>query len=220
MTVSTKKKNNKSECKIPDNREAKKFDYSPEEHAIIEKYFNSLKTKPVKYRAMDENRPLEVKGDQLLAAAKITESIGVCDPELQIFFLNQVVQAFENFQSSRGACEKSEMLKFFNNAMAILHGIKPQDVIEGMLAVQMIGVHNMAMEAMRLVMISDQHPESKDRNTNRATKLLRTFAAQMETLKRYRTGGQQKMTVEHVHVHQGGQAIVGSVSQGGGCDDK
>ena len=103
--------------------------------------------------------------------------------------------------------------------MAILQGIKPQDVIEGMLAVQMIGVHNMAMEAMRLVMISDQHPEAKDRNTNRATKLLRTFAAQMEALKKYRTGGQQKMIVEHVHVHQGGQAIVGSVSQGGG-DDK
>ncbi len=78
----------------------------------------------------------------------------------------------------------------------------------------------MAMEAMRLVMISDQHPEAKDRNASRAAKLLRTFAAQMEALKKYRTGGQQKMIVEHVHVHQGGQAIVGSVTQGGGCDDK
>jgi hypothetical protein len=89
-----------------------------------------------------------------------------------------------------------------------------------MLAVQMIGVHNMAMEAMKTVMISDQYPQSKESNTNRATKLLRTFTAQMEALKKYRTGGHQKMIVEHVHVHQGGQAIVGNVSQGGGCDDK
>ncbi len=37
----------------------------------------------------------------------------------------------------------------------------------------------------------------------------------MEALKRYRTGGEQRMTVEHVHVHQGGQAIVGTVNQGG-----
>ena len=108
------------------------------------------------------------------------------------------------------------MAEFCNNAMAILQGIKPQDEIEAMLAVQMIGVHNMAMDAMKTVMISDQHPEAKDRNTNRTSKLLRTFTAQMEALKRYRTGGQQKMIVEHVHVHQGGQAIVGSVTQGEG----
>jgi hypothetical protein len=38
----------------------------------------------------------------------------------------------------------------------------------------------------------------------------------METLKRYRTGGQQKVTVEHVTVNEGGQAIVASnVTHGG-----
>jgi hypothetical protein len=97
--------------------------------------------------------------------------------------------------------------------MAILQGIKPQDEIEGMLAVQMIGVHNMAMDAMKSVMISDQYPETRDCNANMANKLLKTFAAQIEALKKYRTGGQQKMTIEHVHVHKGGQAIVGSVTQ-------
>ena len=76
------------------------------------------------------------------------------------------------------------------------------------------------MDAMKLAMISDQHPESIERNTNRATKLLRTFAAQMEALKRYRTGGQQKMIIEHIHINKGGQAIVGSVTQGGRSEDK
>ena len=33
-------------------------------------------------------------------------------------------------------------------------------------------------------------------------KLARTFAVQLETLKRYRTGGEQKVTVEHVHVQK------------------
>ena len=46
--------------------------------------------------------------------------------------------------------------------------------------------------------------------------MLRTFTAQMEALKKYRTGGEQKMTVEHVHVNEGGQAIVGTVNQGEG----
>jgi hypothetical protein len=36
----------------------------------------------------------------------------------------------------------------------------------------------------------------------------------METLKRYRTGGEQKVTVQHVTVNDGGQAIVGTVTPG------
>jgi hypothetical protein len=42
---------------------------------------------------------------------------------------------------------------------------------------------------------------------------MRTFAYQTEALGRYRGKGEQKMTVEHVHVYRGGQAIVGQVSQ-------
>jgi len=46
-------------------------------------------------------------------------------------------------------------------------------------------------------------------------KLARTYATQMEALKRYRTGGEQKVTVQHVSVREGGQAIVGNVTQAG-----
>jgi hypothetical protein len=37
----------------------------------------------------------------------------------------------------------------------------------------------------------------------------------LEALNRHRGKGQQKVTVEHVHVHEGGQAIVGNVEGGG-----
>ena len=47
-------------------------------------------------------------------------------------------------------------------------------------------------------------------------KLARTFTTQIEALKRYRTGGEQKVTVKHVTVNEGGQAIVGNVTPGGG----
>jgi hypothetical protein len=39
-------------------------------------------------------------------------------------------------------------------------------------------------------------------------------------LNRHRGKGQQKVTVEHVHVHDGGQAIVGNVQAGGGVASK
>jgi len=89
-----------------------------------------------------------------------------------------------------------------------------------MLAVQMIGVHNLAMETIKRAMITDQTFDGKQANVNQATKMLRTFTAQMEALKRYRTGGQQKVTVEHVHVNEGGQAIVGTVNRGGGGSEE
>ena len=40
----------------------------------------------------------------------------------------------------------------------------------------------------------------------------------MEALNRHRGKGQQKVTVEHVHVHAGGQAVVGLVETPGEGD--
>ncbi len=47
-------------------------------------------------------------------------------------------------------------------------------------------------------------------------KLARTFAAQLEALKKYRSTGEQSIRVQHVTVNEGGQAIVGNVRTGGG----
>jgi hypothetical protein len=52
-------------------------------------------------------------------------------------------------------------------------------------------------------------------NLSQANKLSRTYATLLEALNRHRGKGQQKVTVEHVHVHEGGQAIVGNVAGGG-----
>jgi hypothetical protein len=62
------------------------------------------------------------------------------------------------------------------------------------------------------------HPSERPPLLGRSTKdnkLAKTFTTQMEALKRYRMGGQQKVTVEHVTVQTGGQAIVGNVSHPG-----
>jgi hypothetical protein len=58
---------------------------------------------------------------------------------------------------------------------------------------------------------------------NLATKMLRTFTAQVEALTKMRRGGEQTVRVEHVHVYPGGQAIVGNVTHpqgGGGTQEK
>jgi hypothetical protein len=97
-------------------------------------------------------------------------------------------------------------------AMASLEGISPRNEIEGMLAAQMIGVHNLSMEMMELAAKGEGHLTLR---VNSAVKLSHLFLAQIEALNRYRGKGQQKVTVEHVTVHQGGQAIVGVIEPRG-----
>jgi hypothetical protein len=102
-----------------------------------------------------------------------------------------------------------------NAALAAVCGIGPRDETEAMLAAQMVATHGAAMELLRRAMQAEYRHNLQDAG-NLAVKLLRTYAAQLEALQRYRGKGQQKVTVEHVHVHQGGQAIVGNVEAGRG----
>src|SRR5262245_57798185 len=90
-------------------------------------------------------------------------------------------------------------------------GIKPGDELEGMIAAQLIAAHNAAMECYRRAMLGEQTFEGRRENLSQANKLSRTYAILLDALNRHRGKGQQKMTVEHVHVHSGGQAVVGVV---------
>jgi hypothetical protein len=50
--------------------------------------------------------------------------------------------------------------------------------------------------------------------------LLRAYAAQVEALRRLRNGNSQTVRVEHVHVNEGGQAIIGNVRSGTAGEQK
>ena len=103
--------------------------------------------------------------------------------------------------------------KNFDHMLSIVTGLKPQDQMEAMLAAQMAAVHMQTMTFARRMNNVDTIPQ-QDSAERAFTKLARTFTTQMEALNRYRGKGHQKMTVEHVHVHDGGQAIVGTVEGG------
>lgn len=100
--------------------------------------------------------------------------------------------------------------------LAALAGIGPKDELEGMMAAQLVAAHNAAMECYRRAMIGEQTFDGRRENLAQASKLSRTYAALLEALNRHRGKGQQKVTVEHVHVHAGGQAVVGVVGPPGG----
>ena len=84
------------------------------------------------------------------------------------------------------------------------------------MAAQLIAAHNAAMECYRRAMLGEQTFEGWHENLTQANKLSRTYATLLEALNRHRGKGQQKVTVEQVHVHAGGQAAVGMVEIPGG----
>ena len=91
-----------------------------------------------------------------------------------------------------------------------------EDQIELMLTTQMQAIHNTTMSTITRATYLLKTPDIKlielgNLTMNTATKLSRAFTNQMEALNRYRGKNQQKMTVEHVNINAGGQAIIGNV---------
>jgi hypothetical protein len=128
---------------------------------------------------------------------------------------NQAVQAL--WMKNSDATERDRQL---SATVAALLGIAPKDELEGMMAAQLIAAHNAAMECYRRAMLGEQTFEGRRENLNQANKLSRTWATLLDALNGHRGKGQQKVTVEHVHVHAGGQAVVGVVGTPGGGDHR
>jgi hypothetical protein len=110
--------------------------------------------------------------------------------------------------------------KQYSATVAALIGIGPKDELEGMMAAQLIAAHNASMECYRRAMLPEQTFEGRRENLSQANKLSRTYAVLLDGLNRHRGKGQQKVMVEHVHVHAGGQAVVGMVETPGGGDQR
>jgi hypothetical protein len=100
-----------------------------------------------------------------------------------------------------------------NAALALIEAANPKDEIEGALAVQMAATHSAAMSVLSRFGGGGGSERRVVALGSAAARLLRAYTAQVEALRRLRGGGQQFVRVEHIHVHDGGQALVAAVSQ-------
>lgn len=143
--------------------------------------------------------------DKLLASALLMEALGT----VSVDFVNGLVAQLANVDARGSEIDEGRL----NFLLSVVKDIKPKDQLEAMLAAQMAVVHVTMLRFTRQLADAEtlQQQDSAERTLN---KLARTYLMQMEALKRYRTGGEQKVTVQHVSVSEGGQAIVGNVTQG------
>jgi hypothetical protein len=138
-------------------------------------------------------------GERLMA-----DALGVTDREAMDGILRQLVRA-----SANGESLDETNLSFM---ISMVKSIKPRDSVEAMLVAQMVSVHVMAMRcAQHLATAGDL--ARHDSAARALGRLARTFPAQIEALNRYRSQSEPAITVQNVSVSDGGNAIVGNVTQ-------
>jgi hypothetical protein len=141
--------------------------------------------------------------DMPLWAARMAQALGVDDPWLMDLLLSQTANCLP------GAPARASSV-----AIAAVQSVGPRDGVEAMLAVQMAATHAVAMQMLQRAAREQPSLEVYDSVVNRATKLLRTYTAQLEALKRYRSAGEQRVVVQHQHVNVTADAAAIQVNGG------
>ena len=179
------------------------YKFTPEEAKAIEAYRAKKERRGPRLKVTSTGKNLATinvdHADNTVGTVVLMRAIGTTDVDFLHPLLCQIVDASKASES--GA----------NFMLSVIKGIEPRDQIEAMLAAQMAAVHMASMTFARRLAHVENIPE-QDSAGRAFNKLTRTFSAQMSALKEYRSKGEQKMTVQHVHVAEGGQAIVGNVN--------
>lgn len=89
-------------------------------------------------------------------------------------------------------------------ARSVLKDVRPGDKMGMLLVVQMLAVHDGTM-THAMLLAGSEHLGQRESFANIFNKLARTYAHQMDTLQRLRSGPEPKLSVT---VNDGGQAIV------------
>ena len=100
-----------------------------------------------------------------------------------------------------------------NAAIALIASIEPRTELQALIAVQIAATGFAGLKFLRQ---SQHHMDETYVNVygGYATKLLRLQLEMIQALDRHQRGNKQTVEVRHVHIHAGGQGVVGIVNAG------
>lgn len=125
--------------------------------------------------------------------------------------LSAVAAAISGNIDAHGA----EVSMSINIALQLLVELAPQSALERLLVAQLIACDKAASQCLNIGFNDTNASDARRKYLGLGLQFQSVLVRQIEALAKLRNGGQQRVTVEHVHVHQGGQAVIGNV-QGGG----
>jgi hypothetical protein len=182
-----------------ENKEKAAYKGTEAECAAVGRHLARDKAKPsVRLKVSKKGGVRQVEfdhSDQLVARVLVMDALASADED----FLRGIVTQLAN-----ASAHDQDIDAGLNFMLSVIKGIEPRDQLEAMLAAQMAAVHVATMNFACGLAPANISPFNK---------LTRTFAMQMEALRRYRSGAEQKVTLQQVSVAEGGQAIIGNVTQ-------
>jgi hypothetical protein len=108
--------------------------------------------------------------------------------------------------------ENHDVLDARQESQAWLEALGAQGGLQEMLAAQMLSIHHLQQISIAMANKTVMQPNHRQYFSNTAIKLANTFVQQATLLAKLQGAGSQKIVVEHVEVHHGGQAVVGNVT--------
>lgn len=162
------------------------------------KLATTKKVQPPKFTVTDAG----VVDVEVTTKEAVLSTFGIGDNNAFTILLSQLMGTIPGYDAGR-----------LNGTVSMVADIAPQNGLEGMLAVQMVAAHNLAMSMAGRAMLPDQTTEGVNDNITRVNKLMKVFVSQTEALAKLR-GNTKTVTIKHVNVSEGGQAIIGDVHHG------
>jgi hypothetical protein len=153
-------------------------------------------------RIMEEASEYRLNGTVVFE--RLCDALGTRDPDFVWGLTQQIISATKNFHFG-------EALGW---VLSFIKDMKPQTHARRTLAVQMACVQVASMhftDQLAPAPNGEIDIRKQDSAARILTSLHRTYAMQLNTLKNLLSGGEQRVTVRHVSVNEGGQAIVGNV---------
>ena len=96
-------------------------------------------------------------------------------------------------------------------ALDLANTVQAGNTAEKMLAHQLAAMHKVGMEMIGSVVPQSRDAAIQNRRLNAAVRCMLAYQPGLLTLRKLRLGPHQRISVQHIHVRDGGQAIVGDV---------
>jgi hypothetical protein len=185
----------KIQDKAPASSHLMKNNEIPDAQPFLEwKYTFDEKTGNSKFKSIELSDGSSPSPHSLIQALK--RSTGTTDARIGEKILHKVARGM--------SAERYETR--MNEASAFLAALQPKNETEALLFGQFLSLQDSGMQCLRRANFHEQRLDQQERLFNLANKLLNTANQTMQTILKYRCGGQQTMQV--LHVHNEGQAIV------------
>ena len=154
-----------------------------------------------------ETHPPDGQGE--IWCARLKEALGTTSSD----FVN--ASLFQLQRAAQLPCSGISELAM-NASLALIEAAAPQNEIEGALAVQMACTHSASIAVLARFGGGGASEARAAALASAAARLMRAFSTQVEALRRLRHGSDQYVRVEHVHVNEGGQTVIGNIRTEGG----